>query len=134
MRPAYQPGDRVLVRRRGRRPVRRGDVVVLRVRQRAGPDRLAGGPWLIKRAAAVPGDPNPVAGTAHVPGGSSPTVPDGWLAVLGDNATASTDSRQFGLVHEDDVLGTVLRRLPGSGPLSRADRRSADPGLAFRGS
>jgi signal peptidase I len=59
MRPTFQPGDRVLVRRGGRTALRAGQVVVAvpgrpqrRITYR---DPLL----LIKRVAAVPGDPVP---------------------------------------------------------------------------
>ena len=81
MRPALEPGDRVLaLRTRGRYRVRPGQLVV--VRDPRQPARL-----LVKRAAA--------AGT------------DG-VVVLGDNPAASTDSRAFGPVAQ--VWGRVIYR------------------------
>jgi signal peptidase I len=96
MRPTYRPGDRVLVRRTGPRGPRRGDVVVLPDPQRAlRPTGVRGRPgrprWVIKRATAI--------------------AADGRLAVHGDNPGQSTDSRQYGLVPADTVLGTVVGRL-----------------------
>ncbi|WP_182906064.1 S26 family signal peptidase [Microbispora sp. H13382] len=115
MKPGLRPGDRVLVRRLrpgvpgglGRR-VRRGDIVVI---ARVGPGEgftLDGGTNLvIKRAAAVAGDPMPpdfeTLGVAR--------VPPGRLLVLGDNPSRSTDSRQWGLLPESRITGVVLRRL-----------------------
>ncbi|WP_405085247.1 signal peptidase I [Microbispora sp. NBC_01389] len=124
MRPALRPGDRVLVRnlrpgRAGAR-VRRGDVVVI---ARVGPGEgltLDGGTNLvIKRAAAVAGDPIPPGFETHaeVPReapGEAPgdaRVPPGRLLVLGDNPSRSTDSRQWGLLPESRITGVVLRRL-----------------------
>lgn len=83
--PALSPGERVLVNRAAYwlgRP-RTGDVVV--VRDPRDRDRL-----LIKRIDAPAGD-------------------DAWL-VRGDNAIASTDSRAFGPVRRELVVGKVLVR------------------------
>jgi len=96
MLPTLQPGDRVLVRRTSLARIRSGQVVVLR---RPGPQA-----WMIKRAAAVPGEP-----------WDDRPVPAGWLAVLGDNPDSSADSREFGLVPAASVLGAVVRHLPPAG-------------------
>ncbi|WP_169950555.1 S26 family signal peptidase [Microbispora sp. H11081] len=112
MEPGLRPGDRVLVRtlrpgRAGRR-VRRGDVVVI---ARVGPGEgvvLDGGANLvIKRAAALAGDPVPPGFEAL----GEARVPPGRLLVLGDNPSRSTDSRQWGPLPESRVTGVVLRRL-----------------------
>lgn len=39
------------------------------------------------------------------------TVPEGELFVLGDNRLHSTDSREFGSISEDKILGTVSYRI-----------------------
>jgi signal peptidase I len=94
MRPALEPGDRVLIRR-SRRRIRPGRLVVARKPwpgqswsdpQLAGP----GGDttWLIKRVAG--------------------TTPSGDLWLLGDNAAQSWDSRQWGHCPTDKVHGVVL--------------------------
>jgi nickel-type superoxide dismutase maturation protease len=76
--PTYVPGERLTVVRRWRR-VRPGDVVVVR-----GP---RGGPrWLLKRCVARSG---------------------ARLDLRGDNLSASTDSRDFGLVPARDVKWIV---------------------------
>ena len=85
MTPALTAGERVLVNRAAywlRRP-RAGDVVV--VRDPRAPQRL-----LIKRI-------------------DGPASHDQW-SVLGDNARASTDSRTFGPVRRELLVGKVLSR------------------------
>lgn len=41
-------------------------------------------------------------------------VPKNYVFLLGDNRNASRDSRQFGFVHTDDVIGTPLLYIPRS--------------------
>lgn len=81
MSPTLQPGDRVLVVRTGR--LRPG--VVAAVRDPRDPERV-----VVKRVA----------------GGSAAV---GWR-VLGDNQARSTDSRAFGPVGSDLVVGRVVYR------------------------
>ena len=117
MRPTYEPGDRVLVRRCGADRVRRGQVVVIRAPDSdVGWSRLppldgdvTGGRWYIKRAAAVAGDPIPAA-VAHAVGSPSSAVPEGRLVVLGDNVR-SDDSRRWGYLPGELVLGVAVRRM-----------------------
>jgi signal peptidase I len=89
MEPAYRAGDRLLVYRWAywRRPPAEGDAVVLRDPQ--APKRR-----LLKRVLAVHRD----AGGATM------------VEVLGDNAAASRDSREFGPVPAGLVVGRVWRR------------------------
>ncbi|MFY7065034.1 S26 family signal peptidase [Nocardiopsis changdeensis] len=111
MEPAFHHGDRVLVRRVPAKRLRVGDVAVLG-RPDTGDLRdlalIMGSvpPWVVKRVAALPGDPVP----ASVPARGG-TVPPGHLVVLGDNTGHSTDSRVWGPVPDDRVLGVVLRRM-----------------------
>lgn len=42
--------------------------------------------------------------------GEAVTVPDGYLFVMGDNRPRSSDSREFGPVPEDSVIGQVFYR------------------------
>jgi len=85
MAPALSAGERVLVNRaaywfRGPRP---GDVVVVR-------DPLARQRLLVKRI-------------------DGPAGRDAW-SVLGDNPAASTDSRSFGPLPRELLVGKVLAR------------------------
>ncbi|MEE4420656.1 S26 family signal peptidase [Streptomyces sp. DSM 41528] len=119
MEPAYRDGDRVLVRR-GRLPAP-GQVVVVRDLPATGPTtapvptaatRAVPGPaLLIKRVAAVPGDPVPRDRVAALAGVPERYVPHGQLVLLGDNPTASFDSRHRGYFASAHVVGTVWRSL-----------------------
>lgn len=117
MQPTLYAGDRVLVLRRSLRHIRTGDIVVVEnpLRQRLGvaargSRNLAGHTWMIKRAAAVPGDPVPASLAAAVSAAAGTPVPERRLLVLGDNPAHSADSRQHGYVPEDRVLGVVVHR------------------------
>ncbi|GAB2947770.1 S26 family signal peptidase [Nonomuraea sp. NPDC052634] len=117
MAPTFLPGDRVLVRRTS--AVRRGQVIVFESTRPGGwgtgPPRP---PWAIKRVTALPGDPVPddVAGAAKA--GPGERVPERALVVVGDG-TSSADSRVYGYLPADRVLGVVVRRLS-AGPSSPA--------------
>ncbi|MFE4974160.1 S26 family signal peptidase [Kitasatospora sp. NPDC056651] len=60
---------------------------------------------MVKRLAALPGDPVPPSVRAVLPGG---TVPGGHVVLLGDNPDFSTDSRVWGAVPARNVVGVVL--------------------------
>ncbi|GGL37686.1 S26 family signal peptidase [Planomonospora parontospora] len=137
MRPSYREGDRVLVRRVTAGRLRAGDVVVAdafafsgvlfgapsgrHAAPAPGADAVRGqasGPgtrtdWMIKRVAAVPGDPRPVSVPARA---GETAVPDGCLVLLGDNADRSLDSRHFGYAPAEGVVGRVVRLLRASEP------------------
>ena len=81
MSPTFEPGDRLLLVRRFR-PLRPGDLVSLE-------DPRGGGRRLVKRVVTVRG---------------------AEVEVAGDNATASTDSRDFGSVPSRSVRHLVVRR------------------------
>ncbi|MGW1060227.1 S26 family signal peptidase [Micromonospora rubida] len=116
MLPAYDDGDRVLVRRAGTPTV--GQVVVVErpahgwrlppLPRGASAAAIANRIWMIKRVAAVAGDPMPggLPAPPDEPGG--PSVPRDRLVLLGDNRAASVDSRQLGLFPTERVLGAVL--------------------------
>ena len=127
MAPTLEAGDLVLVAR-GSGDLRRGDVVVIR-----SPDT---GTPLVKRAVALGGDTvrlddgvlvvddvavcEPGIDPDRIDGVFSPavTVPDGTVFVLGDDRRDSVDSRDFGPVDVDDVLGHVIARAwPSPGPV-----------------
>ena len=85
MQPTLEPGDRVLVRRLGRKPSPSlGSVVVTWHPQRS---KLR----LIKRLSRLEST---------------------GLWLLGDNPTESTDSRQLGAVPTNLLIGEVVGRLP----------------------
>jgi signal peptidase I len=115
MRPTLDPGQRIAV---GpvRRTLRRGEVVVLR----RGPREM------VKRVVGLPGErvrlvdgrlevdgrhvPEPYAVGRPVRAGAvelDVVLDREELAVLGDSRGHSTDSRSFGPVRSDDVIGIV---------------------------
>ncbi|HUQ58485.1 S26 family signal peptidase [Lentzea sp.] len=96
MSPTLRDGQELLARRLFRRP-RRHEVIVFRVQDPELPHR-------VKRVAAVAGDPIPEWLAPAMP--DVRRVPDGFVAVVGDNPR-SQDSRQLGLIHCGDVVGTV---------------------------
>ncbi|MGH3758015.1 S24/S26 family peptidase [Actinophytocola sp.] len=102
MAPTFRSGDTVLTIRRTLRPtVRRGEVVVCRR-----PDGMPGPySYLIKRVVAVAGDPVP-----GDPGGEGETISAGRIYVRGDGER-SLDSRAFGAIPVDHVVGHVVVRL-----------------------
>jgi signal peptidase I len=117
MQPALAPGDRVLVRRVGIGAVRTGQIVVVEKPGAdggwpTGPQHRPGGQreWMVKRVAAMPGEPRPetMAAGRH---GAGQLVPAGQLVVLGDNLARSLDSRQIGDIPADRVLGVVVRSM-----------------------
>ncbi|WP_438318502.1 S26 family signal peptidase [Streptomyces sp. HUAS TT3] len=124
MAPVYEDGARVLVHRGGRIAV--GRVVVLEhpaqdggrpmppVARAASPRAVGSRRWIIKRVAAVPGDPAPLDRVPGLDGTAGAVVPPGLLVLLGDNTANSHDSRQAGYFPVERVLGTVLgqRRRP----------------------
>lgn len=117
MLPTLRPGDRVLVRRVPIRRVRRADLAVFRAPR--APERT----WMIKRVLAVPGDPVPRREIPVLWGYPEAFVPPDRLVVLGDNPADSYDSRAFGYLRGDAVLGVVI-----AGRAGAARCRSRRPG------
>ena len=103
MLPTYHDGDRLIAHRRSTPPLR-GDVVVFRNPHRSGVPGSSQGPLLIKRVVSEPGDPAPAGMDVTV-------VPEGHVAVLGDNSEQSLDSRQLGFIPLRNVVATVVRKL-----------------------
>jgi signal peptidase I len=115
--PALYPGDRLLVRRAGLPGLRAGTIVVLRDWRGGRPGDVI--TWLVKRLAAVPGDPVPEAARAAC--GNAAVVPPGMVIVLSENSSG-TDSRQRGFASAGQLIGYVIS------PLSR----SRGPRLPYR--
>lgn len=115
MAPTLRSGDRLLVRRGPGVEPRVGDLVVLPepgpCRRGEPARREAASALIVKRVAAVPGDPVPAFLPAWERAGG--VVPPGRLVLLGDNPPMSRDSRQFGQVRADRLIGVVVRRLGG---------------------
>jgi signal peptidase I len=114
MEPTFFHGDRIAVRRTRPSAVSTGDVVVVELPDRyrrwlRPPGRIGNSrEWMIKRVRATSGDPVPEG--IPVP---DAVVPAGQLVVLGDNASASYDSRAVGYFPIERVLGVVSRRAIG---------------------
>jgi signal peptidase I len=129
MAPTLRPSDRLLVRRTTGEMPRAGEVVVF---SEPGPCRtddptgVRHSRWLVKRVVAVPGDPAPpsLPASTRPPGG---VVPPDHLVIVGDNLEWSHDSRHFGPIRADRILGVVVRRLGGATP------SPSTPGLAHHG-
>jgi signal peptidase I len=137
--PTFAPGDRVLVRRTGADRLRRGQVVVI---EQPGEDgdwhsplrgHVGGRQWVIKRVAAIAGDPRPKAclpATAEAP---EVQVPAGKLVLFGDNPLWSYDSRQMGYFPAERLLGVVVRRMTPGHQKGLASGRWAERVGAVRG-
>lgn len=116
MEPDLADGDRVLVRRCGLRHLRRGQLVIFREPepgQRTRPAWLTGATaantWVIKRVAALPGDPVPE--SVRAAAGDADVVPSRSLVVLG-SPDFSRDSRHWGCIPAREVLGVGTMRMP----------------------
>ncbi len=122
--PTLEIGDRVLVNKLddGVGGIDRGDVIVFDRPGGPGNDGIA---ELIKRVIALPGETvegvdgrvkidGEFIGEGYLPDGTTTssfgpeTVPAGHVWVMGDNRTASDDSRRFKFIPEDDIVGTAF--------------------------
>ncbi len=114
MEPTLYDGDRVLVRRAPLTALRTGDLVV--VARPESHEFATVGPWVIKRVAAIPGEQIPTvirhswAENDDIDFAGA-LVPESRLLLLGDNPARSGDSRHWGFVAEDGVLGVVTRSM-----------------------
>ncbi|NUT06831.1 MAG: hypothetical protein HOV76_25475 [Hamadaea sp.] len=75
-------------------------------------------PLYVKRAVATAGDPVPESVAEVLTVAPGTPVRPGALLVLGDNATNSYDSRVFGYVHPEQLVGVVLRPIGALRPVS----------------
>lgn len=110
MHPHLADGDRLLVRRTRR--LRVGDIVVAHHREGRRQTATKGSSastWLVKRLAALPGDPVPESVIPAVGGHPNP-VPAGMTVLLGDHPN-SIDSRLWGFVPLSDIEGVMVTRL-----------------------
>ena len=115
MAPTLVDGDRVLARRCHLRALRTGALVIFLEpgfgSPKGRPAWLTGAAnslWVVKRVAAVPGDPVPDAVLQAVNGAA--VVPRRAIVVLGE-IPESRDSRQWGFIPASHVLGKAVRRL-----------------------
>ncbi|MEV8634543.1 S26 family signal peptidase [Streptosporangium sp. NPDC051023] len=108
MEPTLRHGDLVVVRRAGIGAVRAGRLAVIAAPPGTGRDLM------VKRVLAVPGDPVPRDEIPALARTRDLVVPAGRLVVIGDNLPLSLDSRGFGYVHAQQLLGVVVRHLPRS--------------------
>jgi signal peptidase I len=130
MEPTLDVGDRVLVNKLSYKlhDVHRGDVVVFERPPGASTGEDGEIKDLIKRVIAVGGDTiEAKEGEVYVNGGridedylepGTPTdnlplktIPDGHVFVMGDNRTNSEDSRIFGPIDEDAIVGRAFIRV-----------------------
>lgn len=120
MLPTVEPGDRIIVNcltYHFREP-ERGEVIVVR-------DPLDDKKDIVKRVIALPGDTIEVTGGElyvngafmeepyvanidMVKGQTRLVIPEGYVYVMGDNRPVSGDSRDFGPVAEDKIVGKVV--------------------------
>ena len=135
MEPTIQKGDRLVAQTSAYwfSSARRGDVVVFRTEQWDA-WHIPKGQFFVKRVAGLPGETvqikegrlivngqpiqglNPLAGTNfEVPGIFFPSRPDTFVVpanryfVVGDNATNSLDSRYYGCIARESIIGKATK-------------------------
>lgn len=128
MEPTLRVGDRVLVNKLSYRlhDVHRGDIIVF---ERPEGEQNRSVRDLIKRVIALPGETieirdnqviidGRVLGEPYLPPGTVTagldepvTVPEGHVFVMGDNRDDSRDSRFFGAIPEDRIVGRAFVRV-----------------------
>jgi signal peptidase I len=109
MLPTLEEGDRIVVVRAGR--PRTGDLV-------ACADPVHPQRTIVKRVAAVPG------GSLRLEDGRELAAGRGYI-VLGDNSDTSTDSRNFGPIDANLIIGRLIFRYLPEGRAGVFFRRSA---------
>jgi signal peptidase I len=119
MAPTLTNGDRLLARRVAPSALRNGHIAVV-----LSPLPMSG-PFLIKRIAALPGDPVPQPVRPLVP---DTRVPDGQLILIGDNTDASFDSRDHGYFPIADIHAITIRKLT---PARDSSRMESEPVREF---
>jgi signal peptidase I len=125
MAPTLEPSDRVLVNKLSGDDIQelgRGDVIVF---HRPAGDESTGSSDLIKRVVALPRESIEVRDNAVFINGEQlaepyldeglqysdmapVVVPDGHVFVMGDNRPDSRDSRSFGAIPEEDIVGRAF--------------------------
>ncbi|MFF1489643.1 S26 family signal peptidase [Streptomyces sp. NPDC058319] len=126
--PALADGDRVLVHRVRLAAIAAGRLVVTRPPAGGRWGAVSPSRWMIKRAAAVPGDPVPRDGAPALRDLPEERVPRGRIVLLGDNPEESLDSRFCGYFRAEQIIGVVVRRLPRAEP-ERVQATGARPRL-----
>jgi signal peptidase I len=106
MAPTLVDGQLVLVRRRPGTRIRAGRIVVVNHPDSTGGYRPDGG-WMIKRCVAAHGDPVPADLTRQCPAPDG-RVPFGSIVLRSDEPSHPNDSRRFGFIPAETVLGVVL--------------------------
>ncbi|MCG5219623.1 S26 family signal peptidase [Streptosporangium soli] len=102
MAPALTHGERLLSRRTDLAALRNGQIAVV------SSPFPTGGKFLIKRVAALPGDPVPEQVRKVV---ADDVVPAGRFVLIGDNTEVSFDSREHGFFHADDLQAVTVRKM-----------------------
>ncbi|MFD5387902.1 S26 family signal peptidase [Streptomyces sp. NPDC127074] len=126
MTPTLSDGDRVLVRRCPLVQVHTRQLVVTGRPTGKRWEGMRMAEWVIKRAAAVPGDLVPKEGAPALRDLPEHRVPEGRIVLLGDNPADSLDSRFCGYFRSEQIVGVVVRTLPPDA--SRTVRSSARRG------